>query len=206
MFSAIEMNNLLGAPLYMHGLDTVMYPEFDDMKRYEASRTQQELDSTAAMLVPMDAILMTIVRQGASLYIHTTTHSDTRWHLAHAFGLVCAHFPDDSAVQCLQFQDKNGMNILGLFDCSRLHGKDMSDTPPITRHILLRENFQEHYIINMHVTFLWVGVEASCVHTLLDQDASNHLPFKVKCIARVPINIKEDAFTRLLPPLCIPRH
>jgi hypothetical protein len=195
------LHKMLGAELMFHTLERdELYPSLSAPRTYKGSEGHDS--NSMVMIIPEGSIMISVVRQGDTLYIQKTSAGVSTWHVN---VLLHSHsFPEDSIVHAMLYADKCQNYTLGIFDMSRLNSRFLHEHAPLQRHVLLRESMQEHQIQDLQVKFLWVGYEKDCLKALKNRNMISGMNFHVKCIGRLPENSKQDSFVKMLPPINIP--
>lgn len=199
----IMLHKIMGCELHLHSMSSnPIYPPLTTPRVYDQANYQILPDDKIVMIIPEGAIMVHVVNTGGLMYIQTIVDGHTQWNIGSGL-LYETEFPPESSVQCVLYFDKENREILGVFDVIRLNGVELSHIGALQRHIQLRESMKEHTVKGIQVRFLWVGYEKDCLRAIRSPDSIAGLHFNVKCIGRIPEDLKKDCFERMLPPLVI---
>ena len=199
----------MGVELQIHALQNEgLYPAMTPPRVYKDK--QYESSNAMVMLVPEGSIMLTIVSENGSIFIQHKHEQEVKWHMASAL-MQNFSLPPDIIFHVLLYIDKFNHVVLGMYDMSRVNGVSTKEKTCLQRHIELRKlvgeqtiHVREESIHKFHMRFLWVGYEKDCISSLKKRENIIGLNFKVKCIAKLPENLTNDEFARMLPPLKIP--
>lgn len=195
------LHKILGVELLLHNLkNQALYPALGPPRAYK-DKSYRESEAMV-MIVPEGSIMLSVVRQGQTIYVQNRSTGELQWHVS-TF-LPANAFKRDTVVHALLYCDIKKNHVLGLFDMTRMEEGEIIDDGILQRHMMMRSAIKEHTVRELQIKFLWVGYEKDCVHALLNPSTINGLNFKVKCIAKLPTNVSEDEFIRIIPPLRLP--
>ena len=219
---------VLGAPIILThiGLLEVSknFPRIPDTSRRKCTIDARQ-NQEPCMLLPLDAeFFSVVVDRVGGLYVRPQCDRERIYCLQPQFASLSRLLPGDSACRAIAYSSAPtsthdsqpmsdaGVPVLGVYDLTRLEGKDLTHLSILQRHELLHKtvmlNFQkfEEYTLrvnpgaqrmgewNQCVRVHWVGWQEACVKTL---ETCKELPFKTSHICR----LDEDQYFKMLTPI-----
>ena len=99
------------------------------------------------------------------------------------------------------YTEKNGDDVMGVFDMTKKNGVSLSDKSVLLRHEMLHDLFKsfqtEGRVIPPNIRPHWIGYEVNCAQCWLDYEYC--LPFQIHGMLR----LEDLQYTRVLKPLKI---
>jgi|APGre2960657444_1045066.scaffolds.fasta_scaffold00333_4 hypothetical protein len=176
-----------------------MVPPFDE-RRYTSTA---ETSGSPAMIFPRGAEIFTIyIDANKGLFVRT---QDKGFYvLQRTWGAIVNFLPPDSTCRVLVYKDNCGRLKMGVFDLTKLQGRDIISDPIFERQKALFDLWRDSKVASEDIVHHWVGMEGSLLTYMKNKTFVNQLQFEVDNILRIQDSDgNEDNYKLVLRPLFI---